>query len=344
LSRNAGHCRRRWRTIARGLRRWAGAGLALALWAMRGVAQDAVPQGMEQRSAGRFTVVSVPSDSLLAQMALREAQTRDSFPSLPRSAAPVLIAIAPDTRTFAAWAGPIASDATAAVAIVASHRIVMRGRGAPPNIEDPRQVLRHELAHVALYDYFGRTAPRWFEEGYASYAAAEERTTGFLATNAAMLFRRLPSLAGVDSLLISRRVTESRAGYALALRAVHDLAALDPEQGLTPLLHAWKERGTFDLALRRSAALTAEQFETQWQQRTRWQFAFLALVTDSALFALVGASVLLPLYWRRRREYAKRMTALRVRDAADEEARRAAVLDAAARAIGTSAAVTVADP
>lgn len=306
--------------------------------------QVVAPPGMEQRTAGRYTAVFAPSDEPLALMALREARARDTFPGLPRTTTPIVIAIAPDTRSFDAWAGPIATNITAAVAIVASHRIVLRGRGAPPTTEDPRQVLRHELAHIALYDHLGRGVPRWFDEGYASFAAAEERTTGFLATNAAMLFRRLPSLDGVDSLLLSRRATESRAGYALALRAVHDLAALNPQRGLAPLLEAWKERGTFDLALRRASALTAEQFEARWQQRTRWQFAFLALFTDSALLVLVGATALLPLYWRRRRAYAARLSVLRDQDRQEEVRRREAVIAEAARAIGAGPAQDRVDP
>jgi hypothetical protein len=332
VPRNAGDGRGRRRAVARGVTRLGRAALFVcSLLASSAQAQDAVVGVCAQRD--RFTVMCAHEDLSMARAMADAAVARDTFPALPRSRTAVVLLIAPNTATFAAWAGPLASEATQAVALVERHRVVLRGRGAPPLADDPLQVLRHELAHVALFDYFGKTAPRWFEEGYASYAAGEERTTGFLATNAAMLFRQLPSLNGLDSLLLSRRPTEARAGYALALRAVVDLAALGGTNELAPLLVAWKERGSFDLALRRSAALTADQFEARWQQRTRWQFAFLALATDSALVGALLLALLLPVYRARRRRYERRLAQLRQDDAETESARREAIVDDVARGI-----------
>ena len=241
--------------------------------------------------------------------------------------------IAPDASTFREWAGQADFPWAAAVAFVEQHRVVMQGRSASPGAGDPLQVLRHELAHVALHDYLGGTAPRWFAEGYASYAAGEERTEGFLATNAALLFRRMPTLGALDSMLASRTGTEARAGYALALRAVADLAAIDPALGLTPLLTAWKERDSFDLAMRRAYAQTSDDFEREWQQRTRWQFAFLAIATNSAMGGLVLVALLVPLHRSRRRKQQERLDEMRRREAITDAAMRSAALDAMLGAI-----------
>ena len=260
--------------------------------------------------------------------------SRDSFPWLPRATTHIVIMIAPDAEVFREWAGHAAFPWAAALAFVEQHRVVMQGHRAPGDVGDPLQVLRHELAHVALYDYLGTIAPRWFEEGYASYAAGEERNQGFFATNGALLFRRMPTLAALDTLLGSPRGGEARAGYALSLRAVSSLAAIDPVHGLTPLLEAWKVRGSFDLAMRRAYAQTAESFEAGWQQQTRWSFAFLAIAADSAFGGLALVLLLVPLYRLRRRERMAQLAEMRRREAIAESLSRSAVLDSLVRSIG----------
>ena len=144
----------------------------------------------------------------------------------------------------------------------------------------------------------------------------------------------MPSLAALDTMLASPHGTEARAGYALALRAVVDLAAIDTERGLTPLLLAWKERASFDLAMRRAFAQTGDDFEREWQQRSRWQFAFLAIVADSAMGGLVLVAALVPLVRTRRRKHEARLAEMRRREAMTEAAMRSAVLDAMLGAIG----------
>jgi hypothetical protein len=210
----------------------------------------------------------------------------------------------------------------------------MQGHTASSDAGAPLQVLRHELAHVALYDYLGALTPRWFDEGYASYAAGEERTEGFLSTNAALVFRTMPSLAALDTMLASRRGTDARAAYALSLRAVTDLAGIDDVRGLAPLLSAWRERRSFDLALRRAFALTAADFETKWQQRTRWRFAFLAVAADSAIGSLLLVLLLAPAWAKRRAKQRARLDALREREAITEQSLRSAALDALMRSLG----------
>ncbi len=281
-----------------------------------------------------MTVIHYPGDATLAAAALAAAVSRDSFPWLPRASTHVVIMIAPDAAVFREWAGNAAFPWTAAFTFVEQHRVVMQGHRAAGDVGDPLQALRHELAHVALYDYLGTIAPRWFEEGYASYAAGEERNQGFFATNGALLFRRMPTLAALDTLLGSPRGNEARAGYALSLRAVTALAAIDPARGLAPLLEAWKARGTFDLAMRRAYAQTSDDFETGWQQQTRWTFAFLSIAADSALGGLALLLVLLPFYRMRRRERLAQLAEMRRHEVIAESLARSAALDLLVRSIG----------
>ena len=294
----------------------------------------AAPPGALRVDDGRFTVIHYPGDAVLAAAALSAAVSRDSFPWLPRGTSHIVIMIAPDAAVFHEWAGRSSLPWTAALAFVEQHRIVMQGHTAASDAGEPLQVLRHELAHVALYDYLGNLPPRWFDEGYASYAAGEERTQGFLSVNAALVFRGMPSLAALDTMMSGARGTDARAAYALSLRAVSDLAAIDPDRGLTPFFAAWRERRSFDLAMRRAFTLTAADFETGWQQRTRWRFAFLAVAADGAIGTLVLLLLLAPAWRSRRAKQRARLAELRRCESIAELSSRSAALDALMYHIG----------
>src|SRR5205823_7527416 len=155
--------------------------LLFSLYAQRSAlyAQDA-PTRIDR---GRFTVVCFPGDAKLGAALLDRTLATDSFPGLPRPAQHVLIAIAPDARRFREWADAGAPEWGSALAFPDSRRIVMQGHNAASDAGDPFAVLRHELAHLALHEYLDDLAPRWFDEGYASYAARELMRNEVLAAN-----------------------------------------------------------------------------------------------------------------------------------------------------------------
>ena len=305
--------------------------LALALALLFGArlpAQDAA----ERYDAARFTVVAYPSDAALARRMLEAAQVRDTFPGLPRPKARVVIAIAPDRATFRRMVGPAAPEWGAAIAFPASQRIVMQGRTAGSDAGDPFVTLRHELAHLALHEAMGDIPPRWFDEGYASYAAGEWGRDELFATNVALLWGGMPGLAELDDWFYGGG-RDAEAGYALAHRAVAELASLDTARGLTLFFRYWREEdGRLDAAVRRAFGLTLASFEERWQRRTRVQYGLIALFADVTLASAVLLLPLLPLWISRRRRYRRRLEAMREVDAAEEARRReeealAAILD-----------------
>src|SRR5581483_8848147 len=247
-----GSSRRRRRTPPRSV------GLALALLGTLQLIKpgfiraDRPVQGDDERAArgekhasrvdvGRFTAIAYGADTVLARNLLVQAVRFDTFPGLPRPAERVLIAIAPDHAHFKAWAGPAAPEWGAGLAFPEKHEIVLQGHTAPSTAGNPSLTLRHELAHLALHEYFGTAGdaiPRWFDEGYACYAAGEVGRDDALAANIALAIRGTPSLAQVDSGLTGTAL-QADASYALAYRAVADLAARDPRNGLTLLLTDW---------------------------------------------------------------------------------------------------------
>ncbi len=323
-----------------GLRRAVG-GLALALapWGtMAGVqaqtpddppapAREAVaPTGSVRLDAGRFTVVAGPADARLARTLLEQAQRQDSFPGLPRPRARVLVAIAPDADRFRQWVGPHAPEWGAAIAFPDQQRIVMQGRYAGSEAGDPRQVLRHELAHLALHEQLGGRAPRWFDEGYASVVAGEWTREVALETAVGMVWRSLPPLDSVEA-GFEGGGAEAAWSYALAHRAVAELMALDPARGVAPLVTAWRAEGSLERALRRSYGMTGEGFDRHWRQATRRRYGALALVANVSV-AVGGLGLLLgPLFVMRRRRDRRRLAAMRASEAAQEEAQRASALE-----------------
>jgi hypothetical protein len=281
---------------------------------------------------GRFTVVAFPSDLALARSLLEEAASRDTFPGLPRPHARALIAIAPDARRFREWTGAGAPDWGAAIAIPDEHRIVMQGRSAGSDAGDPRSVLRHELAHLALHEALGPLPPRWFDEGYAGYAAGEWSRDDVLSANFGLVMYGIP--ASLDSLEDRFHGGASRASgaYALAYRAVSDLAALDEERGLSLFFEYWKQTGSMDQAMRKAFGLTKAGFESTWRTRTMRRYGVLALAANLTLLFAIFAFLLLPLTYLRRRRDRQRLNALKAAEAAAEAATAAAVAAAFAAA------------
>jgi hypothetical protein len=289
---------------------------------IRHTSQSDAPSRLDR---GRFTAVFYPSESTLAASLLESAVKSDTFPGLPRPKQQVLLAIAPDRDRFREWVGPGAPEWGAAITFPGSRRIIMQGKKGGAVDGDPREIFRHELAHLALHEFLGDMPPRWFDEGYASYAAREWRREDALAANVALAFRGTPSFDELDADLGAGATTAQNA-YALAYRAVVEMAAFDPERGLAPFFDSWRQEQSLDRAMRRTYGMTLSGFEKYWQQRTRRRYGALALVSDVTLGGVVLLLLVFPLYIARRRRDRRRMAELRAADVAAEAAARRSFL------------------
>lgn len=298
------------------------AGAVRSSLAARAPAQDDAPERLDR---GRFTAVFFPSERTLAHSLLDLALRSDSFPGLPRPRQQVLLAIAPDRRRFREWSGPNAPEWGAAITFPASRRVVMQGRQGGAQAGDPREVWRHELAHLALHEYLGDLPPRWFDEGYASYSAREWRREDALAANVALAFKGTPTFDELDADFGAGATTADNA-YALAYRAVVELASLDTPRGLSRFFENWRDQQSMDRAVRVTYGMTLSGFEKLWQQRTRRRYGALAIVSDVTIGGLVLLLLLVPLYVARRRRDRRRMAELLAADAAAERAARESLL------------------
>lgn len=298
-----------------------------ALLALLLVTQDTLPVGAERITGGRFTFIALPSEQRLARSLLAAAMASDTFPGLPLPTAPVEVALAPDDATFRAWVGLGAPEWGAAIAFPHEGRIVMQGRDAGADAGDPRVTLRHELAHLAVHEALGPEVPRWFDEGYASYAAGEWGREEVLATSFGLVWRGIPTLAGLDSGFYRGAETASRS-YALAHRAVAEIAALNPNGGLSLLFSHWEREGSFERALRRAHGMSTAEFEKHWRSRIRRQYGAISLAADLSLLSLALVFLLGPLWWQRRKRTRLRLERMRDADRAHEERERASALAA----------------
>ncbi len=285
-------------------------------------AQADAPRRLDR---GRFTIVFYPVDELLASSLLTAASGQDSFPWIPRPAQQVLIAIAPDASHFRQWAGPSAPEWGAALAFPESRRIIMQGRHAASSAGNPLEVLRHELAHLALHEFVGREVPRWLDEGYASLSAREWTREDVLSANVALAFRGPPGLDALEREFQGGSVA-AQSAYALSYQAVRELSRLDPERGLALFLGYLREGRSLDGAVRQAFGITLAGFEVRFQQQTRRRYGGLALVTDISLASVVLLLLMAPFYLARRRRDRGRLARMRESEAAFERAERERVI------------------
>lgn len=222
---------------------------------------------------------------------------------------------------FRSWVGPNAPEWGAAIAFPDERRIVMQGSSAGSDAGDPVQVLRHELAHLALHEAIGDLPPRWFDEGYASYAAGEWNRNGVVAASLALALRGVPPLDSLD-VMFEGGASRADAAYALSYRAVAAMASLDPQRGLTLFFHYWKATGSIDQALRAAYGLTEAAFEQRWQRDARLHYGALALFANVTVAFALMLLVILPFYIARRRRDRRRLAELRAADEAAERAER----------------------
>ena len=283
---------------------------------------------IELRS-GRFSVVATPRDTGLARHLIADAEARDTFPGLPRPRLGVRIVIAADERDFRGTVGGSAPEWGAAVAFPGERRIVMRGQDAPAKAGEPRQTLRHELAHLALHEAIPDGVPRWFDEGYASFAAGEWGRDEVLASSIVLAVRGVPRFETLDT-LVTRGAGSAEQGYALAHRAVADLAARDPARGLAALFDAWRGGGTLDAAVRTAFGITLDGYEDAWRRDTRRRYGALALLADLSFATLVLFVLVGPFWLARRRRDRRKLAEMRAAEALadrrDQESALAALL------------------
>lgn len=235
------------------------------------------------------------------------------------------IALAEDAGTPRSWygLGHAAPGNIRLIVVRGEARLdsLMRGRGptwgagfAMPGARtiviradkgDPRQTLRHELAHFALHDAVRVRVPLWFDEGYAAIASGEWDRLDGLRLNLTVARGNIPNFYELDRALRAGEST-AEAAYALAASAVAMMARRHPDHSLEPLLTRLTGGDGFDSALLATTGSTVGRFEVEWQKDVRKRYGLLVWAMAGGLWLVVAAGVLLAGWLRRRRDRPRR--------------------------------------
>ncbi len=251
----------------------------------------------------RATLVAILGRDVLGEVEVRLARTPEELELLsPREAPP------PASVNGAQW-GPL-------------HLVVLGkpSDGSGATFDDS---LRHQLAHLALFDAVGgRPMPRWFQEGFAVHMSGEGS------------FRRTRSLVsaslGSSLLPISQLDTafDDAANVRLAFAESADFVAFlanDPTafSGLVARLRAG---ALFEVALAEAYGADVHTLEARWRSEVTRRWVTQPLVVAGIVGWLLAVTALVLGARRRRRKALANARTL------DDEARALLLREAAERA------------
>jgi len=262
---------------------------------------------------GRLKVVFWPGHETRAERVRETLENRPGLPGLPEGYPSVAIVfLAPDGERWHALTGGQAPHWGAGVAIPSRHRIVLPTFQTPwDGFRSEARTLRHEWAHLGLHDYLsGLRIPRWFDEGYAQWAAGEWSVQEAWRLRLALAGGRAPPL---DSLTLSwpRGRTDAEIAYLLSATAVEYLVQGSGTRGLEVFLERWRESGDFEDSFRRTFGITTGTFERQWLAHVKRRYGWMLMLAQSTVFWLLLGVALVFLFRIRRRRDRERMARLR---------------------------------
>lgn len=244
-----------------------------------------------------------------AKGVIRELQTDfdESWRQITRelgieSEEPLVIRIGRDPEEMAALA-PIGSPPPA-YATGVTYRglgLILLTLTAPETWERPnmRQVLRHELSHVALeLATNGRALPTWFIEGVAIHQAKEQ---SFERTRVLGEAAFAGNLLDLDDLSRSfpRKQFQVNLAYAQSADVVAFLFEDDPHgTRFHRLLASIRGGSAFDVALMDAFSLSPMSLEREWKMQAQERFRYMPIIAiGSGAWALVGV-LLIVAYFR----------------------------------------------
>jgi len=270
----------------------------------------------------RVRVRHAADEAVLARRVLDLLQGQPRLPGLPDSLpARVTAYLAHSPEAFDALTGGRVPEWRAGVALPEIGLMVLpTGEGRGLLDAEGRRVLRHEWAHLGLYQALqGMRAPRWFDEGYAQWASGGFDATEGWRLRILLALGRAPPL---DSLTLTwpRDRPSAGAAYLLAASAVTYLLGGSGERGLEVFFERWRAERSFEAALRQTFGVTTSQLEEDWRRHVRRQYGWLFVLSHSVVFWMALALVLLAMVRIRRTRNRERMARLRAREAPDQPA------------------------
>jgi hypothetical protein len=275
-------------------------------------------------SSGDVVLHYWPEQERLARALLPPPQAL-RFAGLPpqtfAAGTPVNVYLAPDPARWDSLTDGRAPEWGAGIAIPHAGMIVIPGYVSErTDTHGLPQILRHELAHIALHRFSGGThVPRWFDEGYAMWSAGQFDADAGWKLRLAFVSRRAPPL---DSLSLDWPLLapDAQLAYLLSATAVRYLVSLGTPATFERFLQTVRARASFEDALREVYVLSTPQFERQWRRHVKRQFGWLQLVAQTTFIWVVLTLAVLVLFAIRRRRDRRKLALLRANEPPDEPA------------------------
>lgn len=267
----------------------------------------------------RVQVLFEPADSATGARVLAFLEAQPPLPGLPDSLPRDVRAVMAHTRqAFDGLTGGQVPEWGAGVAVPSLDLLVIPGgQGRSLVDEEGRRVLRHEWAHLGLHQYLGELrVPRWFDEGYAQYAAGGWDYTQAWRLRVLLALGRAPAM---DSLTLDwpRDRASADAAYLLAASAVGYLLHESGDRGLEVFLARWRADGDFETALRATFGVSSGQMEEDWRGWVRAHYGWLFVLSRSAVFWMALTLILLLMFRSRHTRNRERLARLRAGEMPD---------------------------
>jgi hypothetical protein len=275
--------------------------------------------------AGNVVVHHWPGGERLARAVLEPPAVLAPLPALPpgilQDPPEIDVFLAPDAARFDSLTGGLSPGWGAGVAFPDAGTIVLPGYASDrvPIPELPR-VLRHELAHIALHRYLGTApVPRWFSEGYATWAAGQLDTDAAWLLRLAFLTDRAPPL---DSIALEwpRAEVHARVAYLLSASAIEYLHDNGGERAMRIFLERWRETRSFEQALSNVYGFTPGQLEHYWSRAVRRRYGWVVFLAHTAVIWVIIAAIVVALYVIRRRRNRAKLARLKEAEIPDRPA------------------------
>lgn len=297
---------------AAGRLRLAGWIAALVALLCAGSAGAQEPRALQSDS---LRVVFWPGHRPIAERTLRAARAPLLLPGIPDRAVPLsgTVVLAPDEAAFRSIARR-APEWSAGVAIPGRRLIILPAYASPRTpLDDPITALRHELVHLALDQYLDAEIPRWFQEGYATWASGGWDESAGWQIRLALLRGTAPPL---DSLSLGWPASAPRArlAYLLSASAVRFLAERNGERAFAIFLRDWRESGDLDAAFRGTYGMTLTQFEKEWRVMVKRRYGWLLVLAQVGTFWAAVTVLFFVAGIARRRHNRARMAQLELED------------------------------
>ena len=255
----------------------------------------------ESAQVGRVTVQAWPARMSLALALADAADAPAEWPGLGRrDPGPLRLLVAGNRAEFERLSRGRLPGWGAGIAMPGVRTIVVRADAG-----DPFRVLRHELAHLALHEAIRVRVPRWFDEGWATWAAGEWDRLDALGLHWRVARGAVPGFRELDAAL-QGGTADADAAYAFAVTAVTELARRNPSGGLGPLFTRLEAGLPFDSAVTLTTGLPPARFEAEWRRTLRRRFGLVTWLMAGGLWLILAGLPFVLLWWRRRRDRLRR--------------------------------------